>query len=78
MANVLLVDPNEIARKALKGIPEMAQRVPEGVVAVKVNEGGLQVPDGKSEFFYRENLPPAQGPVDSTTRTPEEVKNQLF
>ena len=64
--------------KALKGIPEMVQRVPEGVIAVKVNESGLQAPDGRPEFFYRENLPPEQGPADSTTRTPEEVKNQLF
>jgi penicillin-binding protein 1A len=64
--------------KALKGTPEMFQRSPEGVVAVRVNENGLQSPDGKPEFFFRENLPPEQGPVDPGVRTAEEVKNQLF
>ncbi len=64
--------------KALKGKPEMFQRNPEGVVMVKVNENGLQSPDGKPEFFFRENLPPEQAPGDPGVRTAEEVKNQLF
>jgi penicillin-binding protein 1A len=64
--------------KALKGVPEMFQRTPEGVVSVKVNESGFQAPDGRSEFFFRENVPPEQPAGESTTRTPEEVKNQLF
>jgi len=64
--------------KALKGTPEMSQRNPEGVVMVKVNENGLQSPDGKPEFFFRENLPPEQAPGDPGVRTAEEVKNQLF
>lgn len=64
--------------KALKGVPEMSQRVPEGIVASRVNENGLQSPDGRLEFFFRENVPPAQGPGESTIRTPDEVKNQLF
>jgi penicillin-binding protein 1A len=64
--------------KALKGTPEMFQRNPEGVVMVRVNENGLQSPDGKPEFFFRENLPPEQGPVDPGVRTAEDVKNQLF
>ncbi len=64
--------------KALKGTPEMFQRNPEGVVMVKVNENGLQSPDGKPEFFFRENLPPEQAPGDPGVRTAEEVKNQLF
>ena len=65
--------------KALKGVPEMFQRPPEGVTSVKVNENGLQSPDGRSEFFFRENVPAQQPAGDSTmTRTPEEVKNQLF
>jgi penicillin-binding protein 1A len=64
--------------KALKGVPEMFQRAPEGVVTVRVNENGLQAPDGRSEFFFRENVPAQQPAGDSTTRTPEEVKNQLF
>ncbi len=64
--------------KALKGVPELGQRIPEGLVAVKVNENGLQSPEGRLEFFFRENVPPPQGPGESTTRTPDEVKNQLF
>jgi len=64
--------------KALKGTPEMFQRNPEGVVTVRVNENGLQSPDGKPEFFFRENLPPEQAPADPGVRTAEEVKNQLF
>ncbi|HEX4798738.1 MAG TPA: penicillin-binding protein 1A [Burkholderiales bacterium] len=64
--------------KALKGTPEMFQRNPEGVVMVRVNENGLQSPDGKPEFFFRENLPPEQPPGDPGVRTAEEVKNQLF
>ncbi len=64
--------------KALKGVPEMGQHMPEGVVAARVNENGLQSPDGRPEFFFRENVPPAQGPGESTIRTPDEVKNQLF
>jgi penicillin-binding protein 1A len=68
---------NYMAR-ALKGTPEMVQRNPEGVVVVKVNENGLQSPDGRPEFFFRENVPPQQGPVDPAVRTTEDVRNQLF
>src|SRR5712672_907838 len=64
--------------KALKGTPEMVQRNPEGVVVVKVNENGLQSPDGRPEFFFRENVPPEQGPVDPGVRTTDDVRNQLF
>jgi penicillin-binding protein 1A len=64
--------------KALKGAPEMVQRNPEGVVVVKVNENGLQSPDGRPEFFFRENVPPEQGPVDPGVRTTDDVRNQLF
>src|SRR6266853_1320948 len=64
--------------KALKGTPEMVQRNPEGVVVVKVNENGLQSPDGRPEFFFRENVPPEQGPVDPGVRTTEDARNQLF
>jgi len=68
---------NYMAR-ALKGTPEMVQRNPEGVVVVKVNENGLQSPDGRPEFFFRENVPPQQGPVDPAVRTTEDARNQLF
>ena len=48
--------------KALKGVDEMFQPVPDGVVSVKVNPvTGLPAADGTlSEYFYRENVPPAQ------------------
>src|SRR5947208_3659995 len=64
--------------KALKGTPEMVQRNPEGVVMAKVNENGLQSPDGRPEFFFRENVPPEQGPIDPGVRTTEDARNQLF
>ena len=64
--------------KALKGVPETFQPMPEGVVSAKVNENGLQSADGKPEFFFRENLPPEQGAPAAGVRSPEDVKNQLF
>lgn len=64
--------------QALKGVPQMFQRAPEGVASVKVNENGMQAPDGRPEYFYRENIPPVQAPVDPGAHTPEDVKNQLF
>ena len=64
--------------KTLKGVPEMFQRSPEGIVIAKVNESGLQSPDGRPELFFRENVPAEQGPADSGVRTTEDVRNQLF
>ncbi len=64
--------------KILKGTPEMVLRSPEGIAIAKVNENGFQSPDGKPEFFFRENVPPMQVQSDPTARTAEEVKNQLF
>jgi penicillin-binding protein 1A len=64
--------------KALKGVPEMFQRSPEGIVIAKVNENGLQAPDGRPELFFRENVPGEQGPADAGVRTAEDVRNQLF
>jgi len=48
--------------KALKGVDEMFQEVPQGVVSVNVNpDTGRPAADGKtSEYFYRENVPPVQ------------------
>lgn len=63
--------------KALKGVPESSMPVPEGVITVKVNEGGRQSADGKPEFFLRET-PPPEAPAEPTPRTSDEVKNQLF
>jgi penicillin-binding protein 1A len=63
---------------ALKGVPELAQRMPEGVVSAKVNENGLQSPDGRPEIFFRENVPAEQGQPEPGAHTSEDVKNQLF
>ncbi len=62
--------------KALKNIPESAMAVPEGVTSARVNESGQLAPDGRIEYFYPENLPPAQG--DAAGRSSEEIRNQLF
>ena len=64
--------------KALKNVAESAMPVPEGVVSVKVNDAGRQSPDGKPEFFMRETLPPEAAAAESSPRTPDEVKSQLF
>ncbi len=50
--------------KALRGVDEMFQPVPEGVVSVKVSPiTGLPASDGSlSEYFYRENVPQPQKP----------------
>jgi penicillin-binding protein 1A len=64
--------------KALVGAPVMVMNAPEGVVSARVNENGLQAPDGRPEYFFRENVPPEQPPPDVTPSNPEEVKNQLF
>jgi penicillin-binding protein 1A len=70
--------------RMLKGVPETTQTVPEGVISVRIDpETGLQASDGKlAEYFYREFLP-ADQPETTTaeragTRSPEEVRSQLF
>jgi len=63
--------------KALQGLPETFMTLPDGVVRASIGEGGLLSTDGKSEFFYRENVPPEQG-AGGGLRSPEEIKNQLY
>ena len=62
--------------KALKGVDQMFQQVPDGVVSVRVNpDTGLPASDGTlSEYFYRENVPPAQenDTPAANTSSPEE------
>ena len=62
--------------KALRGVPELYQAVPDGLVTAKVNDSGQPSPEGKSEFFYRENVPKESH--DTASRSAEEVRNQLF
>jgi penicillin-binding protein 1A len=68
--------------KALKGVGEMFQQVPDGVVSASVNpDTGQAASDGRiSEYFYRENMPAVQKRDASGDgiRSPEEVKFQLF
>ena len=64
--------------KALKNVSESFMPVPEGIVSVKINEAGRQSPDGKPEFFLRETLPPEAGAAESSAKTPDEVKSQVF
>jgi len=63
--------------RALKGIPEEAVTVPEGIVNIRVNEAGQQTPEGRPEYFFREAPPPEAGAAD-TSRATDEVRNQLY
>lgn len=73
--------------KVLKGAPEGETAVPEGVISVRIDpQSGLRAPDGVEgipEYFYLENAPPEQrasgeGFFGGGSRSPEEVKDQLF
>jgi len=73
-------------QQALKGVPEMQMRVPDGILSVRIDpETGMRSDDGKlSEYFYAENAP-AMGPATAATaepgvvrRTVDEVRSQLF
>ena len=63
----------------LKGVPRAAFAKPDNMLAVRINNKGLRVPNGELvEYFYRENLPlgqPAALPEKSQSET---VKDQLF
>lgn len=63
--------------KVLKEFPDEPKAVPEGIVSVKVNETGQQSPNGRPEFFLRESLPPEASAADAS-KSPEEVRNQLY
>ena len=73
--------------KVLKGMPEVSNAAPEGVITAKINpDTGLRDPENKNgiiEYFYQENLPPEQeygfgGSPLNSGRPAEEIKNQLF
>ncbi|MEK7435850.1 MAG: penicillin-binding protein 1A [Pseudomonadota bacterium] len=67
--------------KALKGVDEMFQQLPDGVVSAKVDpDTGRASSEGKiSEYFFREYLPPVQEVVapEGVTRAPVESRNPL-
>ncbi len=48
--------------KALKDVPEVFMPQPEGIATAKVLDGTQRTPDGRTEFFYQENLPPEPPP----------------
>jgi penicillin-binding protein 1A len=69
--------------KVLKGVPERPLQQPEGILVARINpDTGLRESDagGIPEYFYAE-FPP-QGREDAlspgASRTPGEVRNQLF
>jgi penicillin-binding protein 1A len=71
--------------RTLKGVPESRQQVPDGVISVRIDpDTGLQAADGKlAEYFYREFLPADEPPVATVeqqagTRSPDEVRSQLY
>jgi penicillin-binding protein 1A len=70
--------------KALKGVPERPLQQPDGILVARIDpETGYREPDdrgGLPEYFYSE-FPPARGdesPVPGVSRTPGEIRNQLF
>jgi penicillin-binding protein 1A len=70
-------------RTALQDVPEAVRAVPEGVAHVRINpDTGLHAQDGTfAEYFYREFQPGEQPQTTaerSVTRTPDEVRGQLF
>jgi penicillin-binding protein 1A len=64
--------------KALVGAPVMVMNAPEGVVSLRVNDNGLQAPDGRPEYFFRENIPAEQPAVEVAPGSADEVKILLF
>jgi len=56
--------------KALKGVPEVARAVPAGVVTADADGDAGTPREGKSvpEFFYRENLPAKEDPLEHLFR----------
>jgi penicillin-binding protein 1A len=70
--------------KVLKGIPERPLQQPDGILVVRIDpETGFRQADdhgGIPEYFYSE-FPPGRSEdvlAPGTTRTPGEVRNQLF
>ncbi len=67
--------------RVLRGVPEVAPVMPEGVVVVNIDNGGKRAPDGKPEFFYQENLPAERSvwtDEGGAGAGADDVKNQIF
>ena len=66
---------------ALKNVPEAVYTMPDGMVSARINDNGLQDPNGdRTEIFYKENLPPdaAPAPKDAAAKPADTVRDQLF
>lgn len=66
--------------KILAGVPEAVYSMPENMVAARINDGGHRDPNGnRTEYFYKEFLPPEQ-PVqaDQAASPAESSADQLF
>jgi len=68
--------------KALKGVPEMPLKQPEGIVVARINpETGMRESDGGiPEYFYAEFTPRMRddGMGQPGAQAPREIRNQLF
>jgi penicillin-binding protein 1A len=68
--------------KALKGVPEVPLKPPEGVVVARVNpETGLRDDGGGGipEYFYAEFTPHRDETAAAQGKeSPREIRNQLF
>ncbi|MBT9612376.1 MAG: penicillin-binding protein 1A [Burkholderiales bacterium] len=64
--------------RALKGVPEIAPSVPDGVVSVIIDPAsGKRSSEGRAEYFYQENLP-SERPSWGDEGAGEDVKSQIF
>jgi penicillin-binding protein 1A len=67
--------------KVLKDVPQATYSVPDGIVALHINDAGHRDNNGsRTEYFYKENVPSVQvvpNPDDATPQT-EVIKDQLF
>ncbi len=64
--------------KVLKGVPETALPMPEGVVVANIDAAGKRAEDGKPEFFYRENVPAERPSVNDGGGAKDDVNNEIF
>ncbi len=64
--------------RALKGVPETAPPVPDGVVSIIIDPAtGKRSSEGRAEFFYQENLPGERSGWGDESAG-EDVKSQIF
>jgi penicillin-binding protein 1A len=66
----------------LKNVPEAVYTMPDGIVSARINDNGLRDPNGgRTEIFYKENLPPEAAPAPqgaAAAKPTDTVRDQLF